>query len=528
MKKILLSFLLIVVCLSSTAQTYDTMRYRDGRCPRYYYSSWYDTTGCYFYVDTLGDGRVDKQGLEVFRAPQQGGWNYYEYHVTPDSTVLRRIHSPYLAKPEYVPGPSLLAGVAVLVTDSNCGWCYDCSTPLNTTLAPDTCYVFSYDRVADTATILAAARYDTATPKIWKIPMNADTLNGGLFRYLRVFEVMFPTPVPVDSLYYIVGTSNSLQRVNIPYPAWVNQPQHYATISRYTARNVGRCEPTPTYRPISCMVYSDSEIPAINVQDSGSAAHWPIYGMFMPIMAGSASPVYLSVVTSDRGKGTTTPSGTHWVRQWYFQTIQAYPKTGYMFSHWSDSSPENPRRVQVTHPMSFVAYFTRSQHTITTEVPDKEGHVTGDGIYYYGDTAVLNAIPEVGFAFSHWHDGVTDNPRRIRVTKDSVFIAYFMEDTTDTVAIATIDAPDNFFTLSPNPATGKVTVMIGITGEAAYIGNGGMAITVNDAAGREVLIKTLPTMETSVELDISALPSGTYFVTLTTPTASGTRRLVVY
>jgi len=54
-----------------------------------------------------------------------------------------------------------------------------------------------------------------------------------------------------------------------------------------------------------------------------------------------------------------------------------------------------------------------------------------------------------------------------------------------------------------------------------------MTLTIHDAAGNEVLHKELVRPGISISLDLSDLPSGTYFVTLVTPTASGTQKLVV-
>ena len=63
-----------------------------------------------------------------------------------------------------------------------------------------------------------------------------------------------------------------------------------------------------------------------------------------------------------------------------------------------------------------------------------------------------------------------------------------------------------------------------------------MTFTLRDAAGHEVMRKELSTLmnvspdtgsQFSIPLDLSSLPAGAYFVTLTTPTASGTQKLVV-
>jgi len=91
-----------------------------------------------------------------------------------------------------------------------------------------------------------------------------------------------------------------------------------------------------------------------------------------------------------------------------------------------------------------------------------------------------------------------------------------------------------FFTLSPNPATGRVRVEIHtpspLRGTPPNLGGepGTCSLAVRDAAGHEVMYKVIPPVQTALDLDLSDLPAGAYFVTLTTPTATGTQRLVVW
>ena len=56
---------------------------------------------------------------------------------------------------------------------------------------------------------------------------------------------------------------------------------------------------------------------------------------------------------------------------------------------------------------------------------------------------------------------------------------------------------------------------------------GGVCIILRDAAGHEVLKMKVEKGQKAVELDLAALPKGTYFVTLATPQASATQRLVL-
>ena len=110
-----------------------------------------------------------------------------------------------------------------------------------------------------------------------------------------------------------------------------------------------------------------------------------------------------------------------------------------------------------------------------------------------------------------------------------------------TIGIAPVEGcPDGLFILTPNPATGRVTVTVGHNLQALTHSSVSRAdsspnlgeqlvLTLADAAGREVMRKELSTFNSqlSTTLDLSGLAAGTYFVTLTTPTATGTQRLVV-
>ncbi|MBP5541618.1 MAG: T9SS type A sorting domain-containing protein [Bacteroidales bacterium] len=105
-----------------------------------------------------------------------------------------------------------------------------------------------------------------------------------------------------------------------------------------------------------------------------------------------------------------------------------------------------------------------------------------------------------------------------------------------TIGIAPVEGcPDGLFTLSPNPATGMVTVTVGsLTHSSALKGTSPnlgeeLVLTLRDAAGHEVLRKefSIVNCQFSIPLDLSGLAAGTYFVTLSTPASSATQRLVL-
>ena len=95
--------------------------------------------------------------------------------------------------------------------------------------------------------------------------------------------------------------------------------------------------------------------------------------------------------------------------------------------------------------------------------------------------------------------------------------------------IAPTERREAMFALSPNPTTGKVTVEIHLPQSlrSNTADMGGSLIIVRDVAGHEVLHRMVPTVQAAVEIDLSHLPAGTYFVTLSTAKSTATRRLVV-
>lgn len=75
-------------------------------------------------------------------------------------------------------------------------------------------------------------------------------------------------------------------------------------------------------------------------------------------------------------------------------------------------------------------------YTITTASSNPaHGSVSGGGSYPAGFTATLTALPNAGYAFDHWQDGNTSNPRNITVNSDATYTATFItsSDTSCTI-----------------------------------------------------------------------------------------------
>lgn len=117
--------------------------------------------------------------------------------------------------------------------------------------------------------------------------------------------------------------------------------------------------------------------------------------------------------------------------------LNAMPNTGYVFTHWSDGDTNAIRSVTVTKDTVLVAYFEGIPVEVSvTNVTPEFGSFTGDGVYHYGDTVVIEAVPTEHYHFLYWsqehgyyEDYFYDNPLSFVITQDTVFRANFVPDT---------------------------------------------------------------------------------------------------
>ncbi|MBQ9864949.1 MAG: T9SS type A sorting domain-containing protein [Bacteroidales bacterium] len=224
----------------------------------------------------------------------------------------------------------------------------------------------------------------------------------------------------------------------------------------------------------------------------------------------------VTVLSNDEAQGYVTGDSTYYEDD--EAVLEAVPLEGHRFVSWNDGVMDNPRRLVVTQDTVFTAIFEPIPvYTVTVRSSNEAlGYTTGDSSYYEGDEALLAAVPLGVNRFERWNDGVTDNPRRIIVTQDTAFTALFL--TPQGIAQAT---GEPLFRLLPNPASGSVQC------ETAGDPFPGGTLTLTDATGRELMRRELEPHTTGLRLDLSALPSGTYFVTLATPQGSSTQKLIL-
>ncbi len=477
---------LILAAVEARGQGYDTVCVPGGRLPGYHYTWWYDT--CYDYLDSnfLSRPYVDSTG-----------YIRIDYERYPYGTTI-------VVKDEIVTHPAAITGIAMMVLDRN--------------VKPDFSYgghvvhedwprvaeyinIYQYDSQIGLPVLIDSVRWDTATPKVFKIATHIDTVhNKKPFEYCWLFEVKLDKYIEVDSMFCMGGTYNNNRTEHYSY---IRPPTSYAWMhkSGYTPCNI------PDY-PHSNTWFYRTEL---------STWRWSPNNCHYGLYLAKIDYATVEVRTADSTMGTAGPSGQ--LSKNIYQTFHAYPRIGYRFTHWDDGNTENPRRVYITQDTVFTAYFaTAEEYEVMTRVgnPISYGTVSGAGIYYEGETATVEACATVaGYRFSNWQDRDTTNPRSFVVTQDTVFTAYFVRKQT----VEEVEEGD--FRVSPNPGCDVLTVSVGSPMAEAC------RVTLHDMLGREAMSVPMPAGAETVNLRVEGLPPGVYTISLHTPVGITTRRIVL-
>ena len=513
----------------------DTLPCDTLRQPNFYYNEWYDTSEWF----------LDPDKVSWFSEYSAWFRTFYESYP-PDSARdhYSGVKFTNLAFQTHTPNPIRVRGIWAMVSHK----CYNPSAPGSYDYVrtydklPEYAYLYQPDTsrdwtiypTSDSAwwvyhlTCLASARWDTLTPKMMCIPTTADARYG--YRYCLLYEIPLGTTITLDGEFWIGGSCNS----NYYADGNPHEYEHFPTIYLSWMRAARDASDSAynnwTYGLEGCGPWQWHFSGRPSDARTG-------YGPFGVILVDQR---LVEVAAADTAQGRAL--GTGYYCDSTLQTITAVPNPAYRFSHWNDGDTNNPRSVFITCDTSFTAYFVRNtQYTVEVLSNDNTlGIVTGGGVYYAGEVAELTAIPNDSNFFVRWDDGDTANPRQIVVVSDTSFTAFFDTASHDTTGIALVANPAVLFPLSPNPATGKVTVTLGHTPQSRTHSSVSKAdsspnlgeqlvLTLRNAAGHEVLRKefSIVNSQFSTTIDLSSLPAGAYFVTLTTPTASSTQRLVV-
>jgi hypothetical protein len=111
------------------------------------------------------------------------------------------------------------------------------------------------------------------------------------------------------------------------------------------------------------------------------------------------------------------------------EPVTATPNAGYLFSRWSDGVTDNPRTdINITGDITIQAEFEIRTYTLTYSA-GPNGSLSGpllQSIEHGSSGEPVTAVPNEGYQYSVWSDGVTANPRLdSNVTRNISAIANF-------------------------------------------------------------------------------------------------------
>ena len=421
MRTLFFTALALLLSLSSLAQpaysSYDTI---PGRYRGYHYTEWYDQCPAF-----SNGGIIDSV--------------CYEKYLMGDN--CNRI-----AKYEYTDHPILIRGLVALVrqgTVSYYSW-------LSNELGPQYLYLLKRIDYTDTVNpdtlraqlfkmrILDSIRYDTVKPKIMEIPQAYPYIPNN---YLYAFEVYFDKPIQVDSDFYISGTSD--HKFIPETQTFTYRPFAYANITP-TAQEINQpYEHNSTY-PNLChsqghhntmVYYGHSSWTSIGYPPLNNGEVW--CERTRHIYPDDPFGVYLAIVDHYELKlySDSLPMGSVMGSGYYDENATAeclaIPNPGFVFSHWNDGNTQNPRYIHLSQDTALTAFFAEGcmYHVDLFSDNPSLGSVLGGGDYPSNSMVSISATPSSNaYAFYHWNDGNTLNPRTFRLTQDTSFSAFFTEN----------------------------------------------------------------------------------------------------
>ncbi|MCL2038980.1 MAG: T9SS type A sorting domain-containing protein [Bacteroidetes bacterium] len=215
-------------------------------------------------------------------------------------------------------------------------------------------------------------------------------------------------------------------------------------------------------------------------------------------------------------------------------TIIAEPNTdnGFRFINWrrDDNSilSNNPTEsIIVTQDTTLRAYFSNEYYFNRSIYPNESaGYFTAEsssiGSYAFNDLIKLEAIPNDEWEFIHWSSGsevITENPiLEFFIKSDTSIVAEF-----DYVGITELPEVSSFI-LSPNPTSKHFTMSLDLLEDAVVV------ISLHDLTGNNIMQINDEFLLQGLwdkEIDVSKLPSGSYYVKVTIGNNSRIEKLMI-
>ena len=483
MKKIFLILLSAFVLDNSYCQT-DTIY---NRYKHYYYTTWYDS--CYAagkdsdYADFL-EPNNPCVGNYVSSAAIQGVY----HHTNTPLEIIGVVGG--LIKTEFT----------------------------DTTRVPE--YFMVFDDVDGEWVLVDSARWDTAEIKYMALETQnvflehrRDTIDGVVYlvdyhdtvretKYMKICEAYFKEPITVSDSFLLGGSSFNNVRPPSGKPAydcagWVHEPTEYpSNFFSYCVR----------YSPI-WLFHAD-----YGGWSRGRGMDYNGYYYVMFPIIRMLDTFQIIGTSHNESQGTVEGSGEY-IKNSRVE-LTAIAAEGYKFVMWNDSVTDNPRVFYASQDTTFTAYFAPLEQYTLRVVSNNPiyGTVTGGGVYNETTPVEISAEPTSElYRFVHWNDSVTDNPRIIVLTQDTLFTAYFDTD----VSITEAEIIENLFTLSPNPTAKDLQIHLNRSGNYTMV--------IYTSAGVE--IKKQPISEPTT-INCTELTPGTYIIKIYNDECAGVKSFV--
>ena len=145
------------------------------------------------------------------------------------------------------------------------------------------------------------------------------------------------------------------------------------------------------------------------------------------VIGDEGGAIVITAQSANASQGSVSGGGTYPLDR--DVELVATPAPGYSFKQWQDGSTHNPRTISVKENATYTAEFepTPSYAITATANNGSLGTVSGGGSYAPGTTVALTASPNEGVKFVQWSDGVTYNPRYVKVTGPATYTAEFVQ-----------------------------------------------------------------------------------------------------
>ena len=141
------------------------------------------------------------------------------------------------------------------------------------------------------------------------------------------------------------------------------------------------------------------------------------------LIAEFAINVYTVTLNADDEKGRVVGAGSYSYGETV--TIVALANEHYHFVKWSDGDENDVRVITITDNITLTAEFAPNMYELVLNCNSEEGRVIGTGSYEYGKEVTIVAMPNSGYHFVKWSDGVENDVRTIIIESNITLTAEF-------------------------------------------------------------------------------------------------------